>query len=431
MVHLTRRQLLGGAGALAVSTVLAGCAGFTGVRSSTSKKTITFSTWASDGERLGYEKLARRFEALHPGVTVALQIVPYDNIYTDVSAQLQADMAPDVFRVDYATLGMYSSAGQVLDLSDTFSDADAAQFTPALWRAIENDGKPYGIPQETDVSALVYNKTMFREAGITAVPDRLDDAWSWEEFTAVMERLRQKLPHDVYPFADNWQVAGASRWLTWVFNQDGRLLDESLTGPAIDSHAAAVALDYTRDFFARRYVPPNSSVKSSSYADTAFLAGTAAMASAGNFLLSEFTSATFDWGATYLPVGKRASTDLGGNALVVTKDATNPELAKEFLRFMANEDSIATFCADAMELPTRTSLVGKKLGWGTRPDLMPIFAEQSTTLTEADAAQLSSPSMSKINTVLQDQLDAAFTGGQSDRTTLTSLSSGIEEAMAA
>jgi hypothetical protein len=48
----------------------------------------------------------------------------------------------------------------------------------------------YGVPHHTDVSAIVYNKDLFRSAGIGALPDRLEDAWSWDEFLDVARRLR-------------------------------------------------------------------------------------------------------------------------------------------------------------------------------------------------------------------------------------------------
>ena len=47
-----------------------------------------------------------------------------------------------------------------------------------------------------------------------------------------------------------------------------------------------------------------------------------------------------------------------------------------------------------------------------------------------DSGQVASPSMSKIITVLKDQLEQAFVGGQSTEKTLAGLTSGIAAATA-
>ena len=428
---LTRRSLLAAAAAAGSTALLAGCAGLTGGGTSSSKdsKTITFTTWASDGEKAGYKKIIAKFEDANPGITVKLNVVPYAQMFTNVDAQLQAGNAPDVFRAGYGQIGGYSQAGQLMDLSSEFSSGEVDAFLPAFWEAVKYDGKPYGVPQQTDTSALVYNTKLMEQAGYTTFPDSLDNAWTWEEFDDVMAKLRSTLSSKLYPFAYNWQLAGSPRWLSWLFMADGRMLSKDLSSPAIDSDAGAKALDYTKSFFEKEYVPANSSTKSSAYADTTFLAGSTAMLSAGNFLLSEIAGAKFDWSVTYLPRDARASDDLGGNALVVNKDG-NTDLAAKFVKFAVAEESMSTFCADAMELPTLQSLVGKKLDWQTTPDLMPTFVDQATTITASDVAQVTVPAMSKITTTLTAQLESAFRQGQSTKDTLAGISSGITKALA-
>ena len=49
-----------------------------------------------------------------------------------------------------------------------------------------------------------------------------------------------------------------------------------------------------------------------------------------------------------------------------------------------------------------------------RPELSPVFVGQAAHGPgRSDSGQVASPSMSKIITVLQDQLEQAFVGGQS------------------
>ncbi|THJ67977.1 sugar ABC transporter substrate-binding protein [Arthrobacter echini] len=431
---ISRRQILGGAGLLAATAALNGCAGFSGGGNNDGgdggENTLSFTTWGSPAEEEGFRRGIEAFEAANSGVRVELDLVPYEQIFTNIDAQLQANTAPDLFRVDYGTIGAYSSQDQLLDLSSYFDAAAGEEFLPAMWQAIQFDGKPFGVPHQTDTSAIVYRTDLLGDAGITDIPDSLDSAWTWDEFRAVAEQLRASLPDELYPFVYNWQLGGSPRWLSWLFQAGGRLFNEDLSGSAIESDAGTKALAFTQAFFTDDLVPPNSSVKSSTYADDAFSAGTTAMAFVGNFVLPSLDAdiTDFEWSATYLPQDERGASDLGGNALVATKNARNPELAAEFLRFMTQPEQMSDFCARAMELPTLKSLVGTDLDYQTRPDIAGIFVDQATTLQPSDVEQLTSPAMASINPALSDQLEAAFTQGQPVEETLANIAAAVDQA---
>ncbi|PPH56549.1 sugar ABC transporter substrate-binding protein [Rathayibacter sp. AY1D7] len=324
-----RRRFIPLAAVLASTAALTGCSGFGGGGDgSADADSITFTTWASESEQAAFESLITDFEAEHEGASVELNVVPYDQMFSNIDAQLSSGEAPDVFRVDYGNLGVYSSQEQLLDLTDRIDDFDS--FTPAFQEAVSFEGKPYGVPHQTDVSALLVNTQLLAAAGITDVPTTADEAWTWEEFADASAKLRASLPAEQYPFVYNWQLGGTPRWLSWLFEADGTLLEEDGTTPAIDSAAGAKALDFTKSFFDNDWVPPTSSVKSATYADSFFTEQTAAMAFAGSFLVPDIDDlADFEWTATPMPVDERGATDLGGNALVATADTDNPELATE------------------------------------------------------------------------------------------------------
>ncbi|WP_426517398.1 ABC transporter substrate-binding protein [Diaminobutyricibacter sp. McL0618] len=429
-----KRLLAAAAGAVTVGVVLTGCTGFGGGGSSgggdAGSGTLTFTTWAGDSEATAFKSLVKQFESEHKGTTVKLNIVPYAQMYSDMDAKLAAGNAPDIFRVDYGNLGVYSSQDQLLDLSKYMND-EKSKFVPAMWEAVSYKGKPYGVPHQTDVSSLLVNKAMLTAAGIdvATLPKKQADAWTWQQFGDVAAKLRAALPAKQYPFVYNWQQAGAPRWLSWLFQANGALLKDDGKTPAIDSAAGAKALDFTKSFYEKKWVPPTSSPKSSVYADTTFQQGTAAMVFAGSFLVPDMASlAKFDWTAIPMPRDARGATDLGGNALVATKHTKNPALAAEFLKFMVQADTMSSYCAETNELPTRTDLGGDKITFKIRPDVMPVFVDQAGTITPGDVKQLTSPSMAAISTALQDQLDAAFVGGQSTKDTLAKLTTAIEEA---
>lgn len=107
-----------------------------------------------------------------------MEILPFDQVRTVVDRRLRAGAAPDLFRVTFTDVGAYASTGALADLSAYMPDGYGDDFLPALWGAVQRDGAPFGVPHHTDVSALAYNMAQFEEAGITDVPQFLDDAWT-------------------------------------------------------------------------------------------------------------------------------------------------------------------------------------------------------------------------------------------------------------
>ncbi|MGN5634809.1 ABC transporter substrate-binding protein [Streptomyces sp. AC154] len=429
---VARRAVLGAAAVGAGAVGFARRAGFTPSKTgSAGADTLTFSLWGADSEIAAFQALARAYERRHHGIRVEIRMEPYQQMYTNMDALLSGGRAPDLFRCDYANLGMYSASGQLLDLSPYFGEAERAAFLPALWEAVCHEGRPYAVPHHTDTTAVLYRKDMFRAAGITEVPESLNEAWSWDEFTEICARLRKKV-HGVYPFVYGWQQAGAFRWLSWLWQAGGRILDADLSAPAIESAAGLRALRYTQDFFREGFVPPNSSVKSAAYPDALFTAGTVAMSFAGDFLLPTIDPALKKelYGVTFQPHGRYAATDLGGNAVVATRTTENPELAADFLKFLVEEENMARFCEQCVVLPTRRSLLGRPLDYAVRPDLMPVYAEQATALTPAMTAQVAVPSFGRINASLQDELEAAFVSRQPAEVTLRNIAEATRSALA-
>ena len=436
---VSRRTFLSGSAALAgvglAGSSLAGCAGLTERVSATSRGSrdrLTVQTYGTDAEAAVYPQLARRFEEQRPGVTVDITAVPFSQASTGIDAGLASGTAPDIFRVDYPTMGVYASTDQLLDLTSELDDL-AADVSPALMGSVTTAGRVYGIPQHVDTSAIVYRPDVLRAAGITSVPDRPEDAWTWEEFGAVADQLRDAAPDGQAPFAVNWQGLGAFRWLNWLFAAGGHVYDTELESSQLRSPEARRALEFTDSFFDRGWVPPTTSTKAAVFPDALFTSGGLAMVFAGNFLLPAFAETIgdrFEYAVTYKPRDVRRASELGGNALVATRDATNPELAADFLTYMAAPEQMRDFCEASVLLPTRTSLLEQRLDFAVGADLMPVFADEVDTIEPRDVADVTTPTFAEVNSALSNELETCFLSGRGVGSTLAALSDQIDEAAA-
>ncbi len=448
----TRRNLLSGAlgvagvGALSAcsSSVHSGVGAVGGTKTATArpgsktlgrvKGQISFAYWgANDGEKKAFQEVARRFERANPGARVELKLSPYDGFYSGIDRSIQAGEAPDVFRVEYTTVGKYSSQDVLLDLTPYFTQKEADAFAPAPWNAMKYNGSVFGVPHQSDTSCIAYNKAAFRSAGITSVPDRLDDAWSWDEFSAVATKLRRSLPDNKYPFAYDWTQAGAMRWSSFLYQAGGRLLRPDGKRSQLPDAPSRKAMDFTKGFFDKKWVPANNTVKTSLYADNFFLSQIVPMSFVGNFLVPDLVDPAKGykggaWGATYLPRDKAAAAELGGNAIVALASGDKHDLAVAFLRFLVSEDSMKYFCEQATELPTLRSLTPEDLTFAGRPDVVRLCARQAQTISQTVVRESTVPVFAQISTVLQDQLELGFHDQSTDET-LRNIGDGIDRAL--
>jgi multiple sugar transport system substrate-binding protein len=398
------------------------------------KGSLTFAFWGgSDGEKKGFTYAKEQFEKANPGTTINLKIVPYDGFFAGIDRQITAGNAPDVFRVDYTTIGKYSKNGVLLDMTPYFDDSEIAAFLPALWNAIKYNGTPYGVPHQTDTTCVVYNKQALADVGIKSVPTKLADAWTWDEFGQVAGKLRSSLPSNKFPFAYDWTAAGAFRWLSWLYQAGGTLLTPDLSKCALPSAAATSAMDYTKSFFDKKWVPANNTIKTSTYSDNFFLSQTVPMSFVGDFLVPELALPKTgykggSWAATFMPQDKSAAADLGGNAIVALRSTKNPDLAAAFLKFLVSEDIMKYFCEQAVELPTLKSLSSADLKYAYRPDVVAVCAEQATTISDTIVRESTVGAFADINTALQDELELAF-HGQSSATTISAIASKVNQAI--
>ncbi len=159
------------------------------------------------------------------------------------------------------------------------------------------------------------------------------------------------------------------------------------------------------------------------------------MIQTGDFLIPSLESTIgtkFEWGVTYLMRDVAAATDLGGNGVVVTEGAKNKDVAAEFAKFLVTKENMATFCEQTTVLPVRTDLVDAELKYAVRPDLMPVFQKQATTMPAGLVKASTVPAFPGINQALIDSMDQYLSSASSTTDSVVqALTSGIEKALQA
>ncbi len=177
--------------AAAVSLVLTGCSsGDDGPSSdgsaSSGPVTITLAGW-SLATTPEFQTLADAFHAANPDVTVQVKEYDATNYDTQMTADLAAGSAPDIYvQKNLKNFSTYQTGNQLLDVSDVA--AGLGDDVNGL-SAYEVDGKTFAIPYRQDSWYLFYNKDLFAAAGV----DDPDGSWTWDDYADAAEELTTAL----------------------------------------------------------------------------------------------------------------------------------------------------------------------------------------------------------------------------------------------
>jgi multiple sugar transport system substrate-binding protein len=289
--------------------------------------------------------------------------------------------------------------------------------------------KQFALPHHTDTFALYYNVDFVRNVG-AEMPRSLDQSLKWDDFIRIARQLKKK-GDAPYAFAMSWQNSAAYRWLPFLYQHGGQMLDNELRAPQLEQPKGVETLAWTQSWFKEGLVPPSTSVKSSEQTQNLFANGTIGMLLGGDwqipFLQQNMTK--YKWDVTYMPRDVAKASDLGGNCLGVSRDSKNPDVAIDFVKFIVNEDNMRAFITSAQFLPVRTALMNQKLDYALRPDAMQVFVEQARTIPGHLVRTVTMPVFSKINAAMTDELDLTSTAGQAPATTAKNLDAAIRDVL--
>jgi ABC-type glycerol-3-phosphate transport system substrate-binding protein len=221
---LSRRRVL--CGGLAAATALNTAILRRPARAQTSV-TLTMAVWGAQAEQDAFNAVIRKYQAQRPNVTIRMEVNGNSGqLYQQVDTRLAGHQAPDLFRIQYQQFGRYAAAWALVDIGPYLNGDGTADFAPAFWQATNYQGKTFALPHHTDTFACYYNVGFLKQLGVEP-PASLEKSWSWSDFVRIGRAIKDKglAP---YGFAMAWQVAAGYRWLPFLYQHGGQLLDADL-----------------------------------------------------------------------------------------------------------------------------------------------------------------------------------------------------------
>ncbi|WP_084964991.1 ABC transporter substrate-binding protein [Thermoactinospora rubra] len=160
---------------LLVSTALAACGGSESGEPANGQVTLDYWLW-DDNQQASYQACADAFHKENPTITVKITQTAWAQYWQNLTTQLAAGEAPDVWTNQVSYYPQFVANQQILDIQP-YVDADKidlSQYQEGLADLWTKDGKRYGLPKDWDTEAIVYNKEMVDKAGV----DLSDLTWN-------------------------------------------------------------------------------------------------------------------------------------------------------------------------------------------------------------------------------------------------------------
>ncbi|MGW3663813.1 extracellular solute-binding protein [Streptomyces sp. NPDC005141] len=315
--------------------------------------TITWwDTSNATNEAPTYKALAKEFEKANPSIKVKYVNVPFDQAQNKFDTAAGSKGAPDILRSEVGWTPAFSKKGYFLPLDGTTALADQAKFQPNLIEQAKFDGKTYGVPFVTDTLALVYNKALYKKAGITEAPK------TWADLKTAAATIKKKTGVDGY-----WGSTQAYYAQSFLYGEGTNTVDADAKKITVNSAEAKKAFGTWQGLFSGKGLhKADTTADAYAHIQDAFVNGKVASIIQGpweitNFYKGSAFSDKANLGIATVPAGStgKAGAPTGGHNLSVYagSDKAHQEASLKFVKFMTSAKSQATIALKNSTLPTR------------------------------------------------------------------------------
>jgi multiple sugar transport system substrate-binding protein len=333
---------------------LAACGAGSG--GSGSGKSISIWEGWTGAEQKEFTHLVSVYEKANPGVKVNYLYVNNDNTLQKVLTAVRGGTLPDIAYLYGSWAPNIAKIPQVVNLTSVV--AKPSVHWSDFWVGERNvatvNGKVIGIPALVDNLAVVYNKTLFAQAGLK--PPAAN--WTWSQFQADAKALTNPA---IKQYGTAYVTPGSEdtvwHWEALLWEAGGQILNSSNTKAAFDSAAGLASLNTLRTMAVTdhsMYLDPADSA----YANL-FNSGKLGMVVTGPWDLSGFPNVQY--GVQVMPeypgTGGGHQTIAGpDNWVMFNNGAAQVSAAQKFLLWLTATPQAKAWSLATGDLPIRASV---------------------------------------------------------------------------
>lgn len=306
-----------------------------------------------------WNQMVEKFEETHEGVKINMTISP--TIGDIIRPQIVAGNAPDFIYLNTdGTDGVGRSLIKehaLLNLDDVFDGPNYAgtgtlrdDITDGILESSKcapyGDGEIYFAPFNNGPEGLIYNKTYFEA-------NNLEAPKTWEDFLALGDQVKEIDGRALLAYQGIYPSYLEIMLWPAVANECGK---EALTQIAnyeegsFNNEGVIKALNHLKEIADKGYLLDGTIGMNHTESQTEMMLGKALFIPNGTWMESEMKDAPREDGFEYamIPTPTENADDVHYiydccEVFAIPADAKNPELAKEFLRFLYSDESVIAF----------------------------------------------------------------------------------------
>lgn len=314
------------------------------------------SFWVRASDVAFAEPMVKLWNAKHPN-KVALTVIPNEDFVTKFGTASAGGASPDVVAIDLIFVPLFAQTGQ---LSDITAEANALPFAKSLSPAHVNlakfAGKQFAVPFSGDSSFLLYNKSLFKKAGLDpeAPPKTLG------EIEAAARKITA-LGGGVKGFYFSGACGGCNIFTMtpYVWASGGDVLSADGKQETLDSPALRDTLSMYRRMWDDKLMAKGAKTDTGTSFISPFFSGKIGMVGTGSFAIGllKRDHPEIDFGVTPLPGAKGgASSFAGGDSIAIPVASKHKKEAWEFISWTLSEEVQVEQFAKNGSVPVRADL---------------------------------------------------------------------------
>ena len=317
----------------------------------------TLSIWARSSSSNAAQHMIDLWNASHED-QIELTTIPDNQMVTKLATSVQAGDVPDLISFDLIFMPDFMRAGFLVDLTDELSgDPNQAKVAQAFRDLASYEGRLYGTGFTPDVSILLYNKDLFRKAGLD--PD------SPPKTLAQLEEYATKI-HEADPEAYGYYFSGSCGGCN-IFTQapmmwgsGAKLLPASGDDAALEGPGVREVLQMLQNMWNNGVIPESAEADTGANFQATFETGVIGMQGSGGFAIASLKAnhPEIDFGIAPLPGINEgdASSFVGGDVIAIPAGAKNADIALDFIKWQLTDEAQLEGLAKNFILPSRSDL---------------------------------------------------------------------------
>ncbi len=317
--------------------------------------------WVRASGATAAQHLIDLWNASHDDKVVAT-VIPDNQMVTKLATGSQAGDVPDMVSFDLIYMPDFMKAGFLKDITaEMTADPNYAGVAQAYKDIATYEGKIYGAGFTPDVSVLLWNKDLFKAAGLD--PDKAPATLA--EIHEDAKKITA-LGNDTYGYYFSGSCPGCNIFVTspMMVAAGSKLLptkagDDALTGSGVKD-----VLTEMKAMWDEKLIPDSAQADTGSNFFATFETGKIGIQGTGGFAISalKHDKPDLNFGIAIIPgtAAGQGSAFVGGDVIAIPTASKNADLALKFIHWELTDEAQLEGLAKNSIIPSRPALADNK-----------------------------------------------------------------------